>query len=721
MRIFFMTILLVIFPFILLAQDLIVFDGVVENEEWKLASNYQITNEIQPGNNVPSPYATQVYVTYSKTHLYVGFDASIPLENLRSAIRNRDEAFNDDFVMIGIDTYGDGRSLISIGANAEGSQLDIKIGSDGNDDESYDLNFESKASKNPNGYHVELKIPFAELQFKNEKKNRWKLLFYRSTYADGNRSQNLDIKIDRNNPCFPCQASLEYVLEAIEPEKRFNLLPYIFAGRGGSRDEGVFNYEKPNFNIGLSGLMDLNNMTSIEYTLNPDFSQVEADVSQIQANETFALFYPERRPFFNEGKDIITTQLESVYTRAINQPLFSSKLIHQSDKNRIYWLTAFDNKTSYLIGGENSSEFGEGGRNVSNIFRYQRSFRQGSHIGFLTTNRLLKGGGFDHMVGVTAQLRFLEKYTGAFEWNNSFTQEPTNDWVDSQDRNNGRSLALDGEYLNGNALNFELSRNTQNWNSEISYQQRSPFYRSPLGFSPRTALRNIGAKHSYQHFFKEQFVRTMNWEVEGELLYNYGGLRKLSALYLGTYLEMAHNLRANLSYGQVFNEEFQGFNPKNLNRLNLWLSYNPSEVLQSSIFVRKGKSISYNLDDLAVGNSLFLSFSNSLQVSDQFRMDLRLRYSELENRTDDSLYFKGYIARLNLNYQFNNALSFRLVGEFNDFDHQFFIQPLLKWNPTPFTIFYVGGNNNYKHYDEIAGYQIEAEQVYLKFQYLFQL
>ena len=70
----------------------------------------------------------------------------------------------------------------------------------------------------------------------------------------------------------------------------------------------------------------------LEFALNPDFSQVEADVSQVNANTTFALFFPERRPYFNEGNEIINSNLNTVYTRTINDPLASTKLIHQGEK-----------------------------------------------------------------------------------------------------------------------------------------------------------------------------------------------------------------------------------------------------------------------------------------------------------------------------------------------------------------------------------------------------
>ena len=84
--------------------------------------------------------------------------------------------------------------------------------------------------------------------------------------------------------------------------------------------------------------------------------------------------------------------------------------------------------------------------------------------------------------------------------------------------------------------------------------------------------------------------------------------------------------------------------------------------------------------------------------------------------------YVGYIARVNINYQFNQDLSFRLVGEYNDFDDSFFVQPLLKWNPNPFSIFYIGGTNGYSRIEAMTNnFHINDAQLYFKFQYLFDL
>lgn len=351
------------------------FDGIVNEEEWKDAQKFLIPYEINPGDNSPAPQKTEAYIRYTSSHLYVGFIAYADMKLLRSSIRKRDEGFRDDNVQIGIDTYGDGRYMIFLGTNPEGNQIDLKVLP--NNEDEYDLNFESKATKHSDSYHVELKIPFNVLAFRNAPEMRWKVLFLRTTYTEDTRSQSINFKLDRNQPCFICQTPAEIILKNIVSKKRVNLLPYVFGGSSGNRDNGDFTYGKLQGTVGLSGLFDLSSVTTLEFALNPDFSQVEADVSQINANTSFALFFPERRPYFNEGNEIINTELNTVYTRTINDPIGSTKLIHQGDHDRLYWLTAYDQSSPYLIAGENGSYMGEGGKAFSNIMSYQRTFDQG--------------------------------------------------------------------------------------------------------------------------------------------------------------------------------------------------------------------------------------------------------------------------------------------------------------------------------------------------------
>ena len=60
----------------------------------------------------------------------------------------------------------------------------------------------------------------------------------------------------------------------------------------------------------------------------------------------------------------------------------------------------------------------------------------------------------------------------------------------------------------------------------------------------------------------------------------------------------------------------------------------------------------------------------------------------------NEFYYNGFIYRADSKYQFTNSLGIRLVIELNDFNDYLFIQPLFEWTPNPFTIFYIGGNQN---------------------------
>jgi hypothetical protein len=703
--------------------DKITFDGVVETEEWSESQRFEIAFEFNPGDNIPSPYRTEAYVTYDEEYLLVGFVASADMKNLRSSIRNRDEAWVDDFVFFGVDTYSDGRYMINFGSNPEGSQLDMKINSNGNDDESYDVNYFTKTSKHSDAYHIEMMIPFNVLQFEAKPVMDWKVVFYRSTYSGDNRSQNLNFAIDRENPCLICQTPASIRIENIEKKNRTTLLPNIFAGTEGLRNEDRLEYGELRTNFGLSGLFDINNTTSLEFAINPDFSQVEADVTQIAINNTFAIQYPERRPYFNEGNDLIQSNLETVYTRSINKPLVSTKLINQGKRQRYYWLTALDENSPYLVAGENESYFGQGGSSFANIFRYQRNFQGGSNLGFLTTNRFYKGGGEGNTFSVDGLFRIRKSYTLGFELNGTSVLEPVADWIDSDDVIDGKTVKLDGERNTGNSILLFMGRSSKNWNTDLFYTQASPWYATPLGFATQNNTKTFNVRQGYQHFFdEERSINSLNANVVFRTTQNFYGVNKQSFLRGQIYMALDKNIAFELSHRESFNEEFYGFVAKDLSESSLFLSYNPNEKINLEVFTSAGDAIYRERESPEVGKSLFIGSFNNFQLSPKLRVSPSIRYSKLSKVDSDELYYEGYIFRGNMNFQFNRDISLRVVTEKNDFGKTWFLQTLLQYNPNPFTIFYIGGSTGYSLVDNLNNsYQTDSNQLYLKFQYMFDL
>ncbi|MDB3985158.1 DUF5916 domain-containing protein, partial [Flavobacteriaceae bacterium] len=213
--------------------------------------------------------------------------------------------------------------------------------------------------------------------------------------------------------------------------------------RNGSIDFDKF---KPNAGLGLN--LDLNKNSTLEVTFNPDFSQVEADVTQIDINSSYALEYPERRPFFNRGTDVVNFTDGAFYSRSINNPLISTKLLSQAKKSRIYFLTALDQDSPYQIAGEDRSYFGQGGQSYVNVFRYQRLVNKNARLGMVTTNRYYSDGGYGNLIGTDGWFLFNKNWRLTYELLGNFNKEPNADWIDSEDQNQGKTVKLDQERFN---------------------------------------------------------------------------------------------------------------------------------------------------------------------------------------------------------------------------------------------------------------------------------
>ena len=702
-------------------------DGVVDSLEWVGSSRFSIGYEIEPADNAPAPYDTDVFITATPTDILVGFIAQAEMSALRSSVRGRDEIIDDEHVAIGIDTYGDGRSMIILGSNPEGSQFDLKLLPDGNEDE-YNMSFETYTTKYKDSYHVEFRIPIRNFSFSTDDIQRWKLVFGRNTYVGTIKIQLLSFPYDRTNPCVVCQSTDELVLRDISIEKRASLLPYVYAGQSGEQNDlGDFIQNPIKGDIGLSGLFDLNRNTFVEFAINPDFSQIEADASEIDVNETFALFYPERRPYFNEGNDIIVSEQNAVYTRSINNPIASSKLIHQGKKQRIYWLTAYDQNAPYLVAGQNKSYSGEGKEAWSNILSYQQVFEQGRRIGLLSTNRFFQGGGHGQLFGINGLIGLTKTIDLSFEYNFSTLEEPISNWIDSSAVEGGKTVALDGETKSGSGLSAVLTRNTNNWTSKLSYDYFTPNYEAPLGFITQNNLQSLNFNQRYTYFpeGKSSLIQSLNAEANGSLQYNTDGLARFAGLRLESRIVWRKNFRTGMEFNHTLKEVYEGFTGRSVTEFRMWNNYNPNEAIRIGAYFSVGEEFWYDEDDPAVGDRFYAGSFSTFQPNSKLRIRTTIRYGQLRSKVDQGYYFKGALSRSTVNYQFNNNLSFRLVGEYNSFDDEFFVQPLLKWNPNPFTIFYVGGSHGYRRpaLNPSIGkdFVLENSQLYIKFQYLFDL
>ncbi|MCS5624957.1 MAG: carbohydrate binding family 9 domain-containing protein, partial [Candidatus Marinimicrobia bacterium] len=375
-------------------------DGDLTDSEWGQAKGTDYFLEIEPGDNISPQEKTEVKVAYDDQNLYVAFWAFADPKDIRASFQGRDRAWMDDWVAIFLDTYGDANTGTMVGANPYGIQMDAINNGNGKDDPSFDLVYESKGKITDDGYQVEMAIPFSSLSFPDKEVQEWKVGFYRSLPRE-KRSQIIWGGFDRTNPCFLCQMGTLKGIQGIKQRGNIEFLPAIVGSQISELDQNnILQKETALGQASLGVKYSLSSDQVAEFTINPDYSQVEADEEQVDVNTTFALFFPEKRPFFNAGNDLIDTWINAIYTRSINNPIASGRMINRGQKNSWYLLSAMDEDSPYIIPGEEQSFSLSGGRSISNIFRFRRTLEEASFFGFLATDRrMVENEGSGSVVG----------------------------------------------------------------------------------------------------------------------------------------------------------------------------------------------------------------------------------------------------------------------------------------------------------------------------------
>ena len=709
-----------------------IIDGIISEDEWNNAIEVDLDYEVNPGNNISPKEKTKVFIVYSDTHLYIGFKAYANPKEVRASIRSRDDfgMISDDFIVVAFDTYGDSRNNYLLLANAFGSQLDARAVNAITDEDRYDINFnvdfETKGNIVSDGFEIEFKIPFASLPFPNGNNQEWNFNFRRNSFRNGVPIELRSQPFDRTAPCQICQTTDKLILKDIKIEKRIEFLPYV-AGNVTGKKETILdqiNYEKFNPNLGLGINLDLSKNSTLELTLNPDFSQVEADVTQIDVNSSVALEYPERRPYFNRGTDIVQYTTGAFYSRSINNPLISTKLISQGKKERVFFLTALDQNSVYQIAGEDRSYLGQGDESFVNVLRYQRLINKNSRLGLLTTNRYYKNGGYGNLVGTDGWFLLSDKLRFTYELFLNFNNEPNADWIDSDDNIFGRTVTLDDQTFTGKSLNIQLYRNTEKWMSYLTYRDLSPNFQADVGFVVKNNRKWGTLYHAYQIFPNKPALQYFSIGTKADILYTYEDYLKTISIDGILSIKTLFNTEINYTHDRDVFKNFLGRDYRNLPSNRFQIRSSPNESLAINLNLTFGRDLAYNEESPEIGREFNFYLMPAIQLNNKLRISPSVRYARLRYMNNDNYYYNGSISRFSVRYQFNNFFNVRIVSEYNTFSERFFIQPLIQWNPNPSTVFYIGGNQNSLNdfNDDLSSiFRVDQTQIFLKFQYLIGL
>ncbi len=636
-------------------------DGVLDEPIWSQATRLDGFWQYQPVDGRPAEERTEVLVWYAPDAIHFGIVAhDRNPAAIRATVADRDNIDNEDQVVLDLDTFHDRRRAFFFGVNPLGVQSDgvrsegagqVSSLVPGSVDKNPDFAWESKGRRTDTGYVVEVRIPFKSLRYPGGERQTWGFNVTRIVQRTGYTDTWTDVR--RANASFIGQEGAIGGLHDIRHGVTIEAQPFVTATANGSRviATGEFDREDVDPDAGLNLRLGFTSY-ALDATINPDFSQVESDEGQVTVNERFALFFPEKRPFFLEGIELFGTPQTLVYTRRIADPKAGAKFTGKFGQLGVAHLTAVDET------GDDTDDA------WFNITRLRRDFGRNSIAGVTFTNR---DQGGDHNRVLAGDFRYVwGLYYTQFQLGGSSTTrgDVTRSapiWQAEYDRT-GRSWGFN-YLLRGLGDGFDAQAGFVNrlrsgivnghaFNRFTIYGARSALLENlTVFFGPdRTWLYDdFGFKEGLEGF--EQFDATFQlrggWELNGHLQRDFVRWQDTS---FARYTSGAPNGPAYLpadDYSGVFWRA--GITTPTWQQLGARLTY------------QRGRTPIFQ--EGADGTSRLLTAGLDLRPAPTVRIAATGTVFHLF-RLDGSEFARSIIPRLRAEYQPNRALFFRVIGEY---------------------------------------------------------
>jgi hypothetical protein len=465
-------------------------DGVLDEPAWAGAVVIPVAYEWAPGDNIPAPVRTDCLVTYDRTRLYVAFRAHDPRPHeIRAHLMDRDDTdtlIQDDHVGIMIDTFNDERRAFQFRLNPLGVQADaIFSEQDGIEDFSWDMIWAAEGRITAEGYTIEMALPLKQLRFQpGAGVQTWGFEAFRS-WPRNIRHRLSSQTRDRDKLCLLCQENKVTGFQGLAQGRNLEFDPTATFGRTDTRaGAGEPSLERGDIDrdFGLSARWSVTSNFTLNGAANPDFSQVEADVAQLDVNQRFALYYPEKRPFFLEGIDFFTTPIQAVFTRTVADPYGGAKLTGKQGANAVGVFVTHDRLNNLLLPANQGSDNTTLDDEVTSIVgRYRRDVGRGSTIGALFAGR--EGSEYHN------RQASLDLFWQASPSDSVRAQYIRTDTRYPDAAPTGLGLRKGG--FGGDAYWLEYTRFTRRWIAFAFYEAYSPGFRADMGFVPRVDVRTF--------------------------------------------------------------------------------------------------------------------------------------------------------------------------------------------------------------------------------------
>jgi hypothetical protein len=660
------------------AELSVTIDGVLDEPAWAQAVILSGFSQFSPVDGVAAHDSTEVLVWYSPTAIHFGVRAYEAHGPVHATLADRDRIFADDHVQILLGTFDDGRQATVFAVNPLGVQADGTLVEQGGTRagsfsaaqvarESADLNpdfvFQSKGRVTARGYEVEIRIPFKTLRYQSRPEQRWGLHILRRVQHSGYEDSWVPAK--RDAASFLAQSGHIEGLTGLRRGLVLDVNPEVTARTVGLRaPDGSWSAETENPEVGGNVRWGITNNLTMNGTVNPDFSQIEADAGQLSFDPRAALFFAEKRPFFLDGSEQFRTPSNLIYTRRIVQPLGAVKLAGKVSGTDIAFLTAIDDAEIVRSDSGDRPRFA--------IARVQRDLGAQSRLGLAYTDRVV-GGDWNRVANADARFVFGKMYDARIQWAQSFSHERGREWDaplwDARFARNGRRFGMRYS-ING---------------IDPDFLTRSGFISRPgitnAGFSHR--LTSFGARGSLVESFSTELNLNGTWKYD---VFTRGGDAQDKKAHLNT----TTTFRGGWSLVASLLVETFGYDPDlyagylievpdpvsgldtipftgtaDLPNVDYVLDISTPEWKRgsASFFVVWGKD--ENFDEWSSADIIIGTLAGDWRPTEKVRVNATYNMQKYSRRTDGSTVRIRRIPRLKLEYQIARPLFVRLVGEYD--------------------------------------------------------
>jgi len=663
-------------------------DGDLAEPQWADAAQLTGFSQFNPSDGRPSLDSTVALVWYGPDAIYFAVRAYAPAGTVRGTLADRDRIMNDDHVQFILDTFNDRRQAFVFAVNPLGVQSDgirteggggggrggrgggggggggmgggFSRANLGNADLNQDMIWQSRGRITEWGYQVEIRVPFKSIRYRVGRTMQWGLNVVRNTQR--NNYQDTWTRTNRGMASFLIQSGR---LEGIRDLRRglvLDLTPVITTSVPGSETStGTWGYAaKPQYGGDVRWGVTPN--LTLNATVNPDFSQVEADVGQIPGDVRFALFFPELRPFFVEGNEQIDTPNQLVYTRRIIQPRAAAKATGKVSRFDLGVLSAIDN-AKYSATGSESPLF--------NIARMRRDLGAQNNIGFTVTDRR-EGANFNTVLNADGRFLLSNVYTASYQMATSRSRTGT-------------------ASTRGDIWEFSFDRTGRTYGFRNSIEGVSPAFESRAGFVPRLDYVQPQFNQRYTYFGKRgRVLEQAMIFLSGQGTWTYNGFFDADSP-LETRLSLSGSLQLRGGWGVGFTPSMERFafqperyatyaveTPRTAGRLDTLPfvigAAVPARQLQMRLttpqFGKFGGSISSTFGrdaeffETAQARRVDVNATLDFRPTPKLRISTIMLHQEFRRMRDNSAILRTNIPRLRTEFQLNRAIFFRFVGQY---------------------------------------------------------